>query len=199
LPWNWSIRKRHSPDDTPNLDVIHPLSYLFHATRAVHTAEQHLWDQDLAWMRGCRQGDVRQVLCELRVWQTRLADPPADAGEHDPRELLPDAPAADLRAVLQDDPVSGPQPRPNELPQAPSLETAGDHRLDGIARHGDQPAGQGDRDVLERPGRRRSDPATPRRRPERRRPSRIPPRRTPRLPLHPPPQRSRLTPEKINN
>jgi len=28
------------------------------------------------------------VLCELVDWQTRLSDPPADAGEHDPRGVL---------------------------------------------------------------------------------------------------------------
>jgi hypothetical protein len=88
LAWNWTIHRERFPEFTPILDFIHPLSYLFHAARAVHASEQDMWDQYRAWMRGCWQGDVEQVLRELRVWQTRLGDPPPDAPDKDPRELL---------------------------------------------------------------------------------------------------------------
>lgn len=88
LPWNWTIHRERFPEFTPILDFIHPLSYLFHAARAVHSREQDVWDQYLVWMRGCWQGDVEQVLTELRAAQTRLGDPPPDAPDNDPREVL---------------------------------------------------------------------------------------------------------------
>lgn len=88
LAWNWTIHRERFPEYVGILDFIHPLSYLFHAARAVHATEQDVWDQYIAWMRGCWQGETEQVLCELRVWQTRLGDPPPDAPDQDPREVL---------------------------------------------------------------------------------------------------------------
>src|SRR5262249_50697971 len=46
------------------------------------------WGQYLAWMRGAWQGDVAQVLEELRAWQTKRGAPPDDAPEGDPRKVL---------------------------------------------------------------------------------------------------------------
>ena len=88
LPWNWSIWKKHFGDFTPILDFIHALSYLFLVAKAVHGSGQDAWDQYLAWMRGCWQGDIDQILEELAAWQTRLGTPPPDASDNDPREVL---------------------------------------------------------------------------------------------------------------
>ena len=88
LPWNWSIWKEHFPTFTPILDFIHVLSYLFLAAKAVHQKAEDAWDQYLVWMRGCWQGDVAQVLEELRQWQTKLGEPPKEASEHDPRQIV---------------------------------------------------------------------------------------------------------------
>jgi hypothetical protein len=88
LPWNWSIWKRHFALFTPILDFIHALSYLFLAARAVRASDQDAWDQYLAWMRGCWQGEIDQVLEELQAWKARLGEPPADASDNDPREVL---------------------------------------------------------------------------------------------------------------
>lgn len=88
LPWNWSIWKRHFSDFTPILDFIHPLSYLFLAAKALHPVADDAWSQYLVWMRGCWQGDVTQVLEELRAAQSRLGEPPKDASESDPRHLI---------------------------------------------------------------------------------------------------------------
>lgn len=46
------------------------------------------WSQYLVWMRGCWHGEVGQVLDELRIWQQKLGQPPADAMEQDPRKIL---------------------------------------------------------------------------------------------------------------
>lgn len=88
LPWNWSIQKQHFGDFTAILDFIHVLSYLFLAAKAVHERADDAWDQYRAWMRGAWQGEIAQVLDELRAWQTKRAAPPEDAPEHDPRRIL---------------------------------------------------------------------------------------------------------------
>jgi hypothetical protein len=88
LPWNWSIWKTHFADFTPILDFIHPLSYLFDTARALHAADADAWSQYHVWMRGCWQGDVAQVLEELRTWQDRLGAPPDEAPDNDPRKIL---------------------------------------------------------------------------------------------------------------
>ena len=88
LPWNWSIWKKHFPEFTPILDFIHVLSYLFLAAKAVHQAAEDAWSQYLAWMRGAWQGEVAQVLEELRAWQAKLGEPPEGAPDHDPRKVL---------------------------------------------------------------------------------------------------------------
>ena len=88
LPWNWTIWKRHFRHFTPILDFIHALSYLYLAARAVHGSAQDAWDQYLAWMGGCWRGEIDQVLEELTACQVRLGEPPPDAPENDPREVL---------------------------------------------------------------------------------------------------------------
>jgi hypothetical protein len=88
LPWNWSIWKQHFRDFTPILDFIHALSYLFVAAKSVHTIAQDAWDQYLVWMRGCWQGDIDQVLKELADWQIKIGTAPADAPDHDPRQIV---------------------------------------------------------------------------------------------------------------
>ena len=75
-------------DFTPILDFIDPLSYLFVAAKAVHALAEDAWSQYLVWMRGCWQGDVGQVLEELRQWQAKLGVPPPKAPDNDPRQIV---------------------------------------------------------------------------------------------------------------
>lgn len=42
--------------------------------KASETPSDDAWSQYLAWMRGCWQGDVAQVIEELQVWQSRLGE-----------------------------------------------------------------------------------------------------------------------------
>jgi hypothetical protein len=88
LPWNWSIWRRHFRSFTPILDFVHVLSYLFGAAKAVHEAAADAWDQYLVWMRGAWQGEIEQVLEELRAWQAKLGEPPDGASETDLRRVL---------------------------------------------------------------------------------------------------------------
>ena len=87
-PWNWTVWKEQFPTFTPILDFIHPLSYLFLAAKAVHSTADDVWSQYLAWMRGCWQGEVVQVLDELQVWQGKLGLPPPDTPATDRREIV---------------------------------------------------------------------------------------------------------------
>jgi hypothetical protein len=89
LSWNWTIWKEHFADCTPVLDFIHPLSYLFLAAKAVHPqSADDAWSQYVAWMRGCWQGDVSQVIVELAAWQTKLGAPPDKCPPTDPRSIV---------------------------------------------------------------------------------------------------------------
>lgn len=89
LPWNWSIWKDRFADFVPILDFIHPLSYLFLSAKAVFpSSEPDAWSQYLVWMRGCWQGEVGQVLDELRAWGEKLGPPPDDVLEQDPRKVV---------------------------------------------------------------------------------------------------------------
>ena len=64
------------------------LSYLFLAAKAVHDAPEDAWSQYLVWMRGAWQGDVAQVLEELRAWQAKRGVPDKDTPDSDPRQIL---------------------------------------------------------------------------------------------------------------
>lgn len=88
LPWNWSIWKAHFREYTPILDFIHVLSYLFVAAKSIHQNARDAWDQYLVWMQGCWQGEVEQVLRELRAWRMKLGDPPSDASDQEPRRVV---------------------------------------------------------------------------------------------------------------
>lgn len=88
LPWNWSIWKHQFADFVPILDFIHPLSYLFVTAKAIHAEAEDAWSQYLVWMRGCWQGEVADVLAELRAWQQQLGEPPPGCAEADPRQIL---------------------------------------------------------------------------------------------------------------
>ena len=89
LSWNWSIWKEQFSDFTPILDFIHALSYVFIAAKTVFPdSPANAWSQYLVWMRGCWQGEVDQVLGELRIWQDKLGKPLAEAVDQDPRNIL---------------------------------------------------------------------------------------------------------------
>jgi hypothetical protein len=88
LPWNWSIQKKEFRGFVPILDFTHALSYLFVVAKALHERPADAWDQYLAWMRGCWQGDIEQVLSELGIWQQKIGKPPEEVPDNDPRKLL---------------------------------------------------------------------------------------------------------------
>lgn len=91
LPYNWTIQQRHFRDFTPILDFVHAVERLYEAARSVHAEPDLRWAEYLRWARACWQGNVLQVLAELRAHQQRLGLPPEKCDLADPRKLLADA------------------------------------------------------------------------------------------------------------
>jgi hypothetical protein len=82
------IWKKHFFEFTPILDFIHVLSYLYLTAKAVHDASEDAWSQYLVWIRGAWQGNVAQVLEELRAWQAKRGTPDKDTPHNDARKIL---------------------------------------------------------------------------------------------------------------
>ena len=169
LAWNWSVWKHYFPEFVPILDFIHALSYLYAAALAMHPEFSVAWSCYLRMARATWQGHGAQAMDELSRWLTPHGlDDKAKLEENDPRKPIVDA--AQLPAE---------QPKSDGLSALPTSGAAGNIGPDGIPGQGGEPPGERDRDVLERSGWGRGDPASPCRRPLRRRP--LDP-----LPIHPP-------------
>lgn len=67
LNWNWSIWKKHFPSFVPILDFIHVIQYLFAAAMRLGSDEAQGWATYLQWVIACWQGEVGQVIEELKV------------------------------------------------------------------------------------------------------------------------------------
>jgi hypothetical protein len=59
----------------------------------VRGAAAERWDQYVAWLRGCWQGRVLDVLAELQMWQGRVGQPPpgVELPRTDPRRAVAEA------------------------------------------------------------------------------------------------------------
>lgn len=91
LPYNWTIWRRHFGDFTPILDFVHAVERLYEAARCLVADPAQRWADYLRWARACWQGNMRQVLAELRERQSRLGVPPPESDPADPRKVLADA------------------------------------------------------------------------------------------------------------
>jgi hypothetical protein len=88
LTCNWSIHAKHFRDYVPILDFTHAVSYLFTASLACLGKSEQAWLAYARWMRAAWQGNVAEVIEELKTHQGRIGTPPPDASEDDPREQL---------------------------------------------------------------------------------------------------------------
>lgn len=87
LAWNWTLQRRYFPDFVPILDFVHPLSYLYEASRVI-AANEAAWDVYLRWATACWQGRTAEVLEELRAWQSEHTGPDERLPESDPRSIV---------------------------------------------------------------------------------------------------------------
>ncbi len=88
LTCNWTIHRKHFRDYTPILDFVHVVSYLFNASLACFGKTEAAWSAYCGWMRSTWQGNIAEVIEELRQQQQRIGHPQEGAAEDDPREQL---------------------------------------------------------------------------------------------------------------
>lgn len=91
LPYNWTIQQRHFRDFTPILDFVHAVERLYEAAGCLHDAADDRWKTHLRWTRACWQGDVSQVLSDMKAAQQSLGLPPQGCEKTDPRKMFADA------------------------------------------------------------------------------------------------------------
>lgn len=88
LKCNWTIQESLFGQYTPILDFTHAVTYLFSAATIILGKSDEAWAQYTRWMTMCWQGEVTQIIQELKIHQTHLGLPPEDAADDDPREKL---------------------------------------------------------------------------------------------------------------
>ncbi len=91
LPYNWTIQQRHFRDFTPILDFVHAVERLYEAARCLNADADHRWEDYLRWARCCWDGQIGQVIVELKQRQGELGLPPKDCEKTDPRKIFSDA------------------------------------------------------------------------------------------------------------
>lgn len=74
LAWNWTLQKRYFPDFEAIVDFVHPMSYIFEASRVVDPKDDG-WALCESWLKASWQGNVTSVLKELRRWQALHPSP----------------------------------------------------------------------------------------------------------------------------
>jgi hypothetical protein len=77
LPWNWTLQQRYFPDFDPIVDFVHPMTYIYEASRVV-ASEGDSWALCVRSLEACWLGQVSSVLAELRRWQSLHPSPPGE-------------------------------------------------------------------------------------------------------------------------
>ncbi|MBV8487028.1 MAG: hypothetical protein JO161_02000 [Planctomycetaceae bacterium] len=87
LPANWTIHRQHFSPFTPVLDFVHALSYLLAAAFAGRTPAEGepIYRR---WLQEVWSGRVSAILPELEARSSALGEPPPEASESDPRQLV---------------------------------------------------------------------------------------------------------------
>ena len=73
---------------TSILDLMHALSYSLAAARAISADSEESWSCYRRFATAIWQGEVDSVIVELDEYQRQLGEPPNDAGDGDPREIV---------------------------------------------------------------------------------------------------------------
>jgi hypothetical protein len=88
MPCNWGVWKKHFPTFTPIGDLLHTISYVYHAAVASSGDEDFGWGHCLEWIEFVWQGRVADVITALTEWLA--AQEPLDdaAPPDDPRRTV---------------------------------------------------------------------------------------------------------------
>jgi len=77
LAWNWTLQQRYFPDFEPIVDFVHPMTYIYEASRVV-ASKGDAWTLCVRWLEACWLGQVSSVIAELRRWQALHPSPPGE-------------------------------------------------------------------------------------------------------------------------
>lgn len=80
---NWTIQRRHFPNATPILDLMHALSYAWSAAAAVDDGKSYR-----SWAERIWKGEVAEVIAALAAHRHNLGPPPDAAPPDDPRQRV---------------------------------------------------------------------------------------------------------------
>ena len=106
--YNWTLHKTHFAEFVPILDLIHPQTYLWTASRVICRESDLAWQQYSFWLREVWQGRVTGVLDELRAALDRLdATSPTTV------------PTPDVRLAESPPTASSPPKTPRDSPKTP--------------------------------------------------------------------------------
>jgi hypothetical protein len=91
--YNWTLYEMHLLPwgFIAILDFVHLLAYLHDAAHAWHKDRGRAWKQYVQWLRWAWSGQVKSVLKGLRQAASELGEPPQDAADNDPRQIVKDA------------------------------------------------------------------------------------------------------------
>lgn len=91
--YNWTLFDMHLlPSGFIGiLDFVHLLAYLHDAAHAAKKDRKRAWNQYVQWLRWAWSGQVKKLLTSLRQVALQLGEPPPDAADTDPRQIVKDA------------------------------------------------------------------------------------------------------------
>ena len=85
---NWTVWKRHFPTFTPIVDLLHVVSYLYHAACAIAESEDFGWGLCVEWTRAVWQGRVLDVITELGEWLDAQVPSAEPLAKTDPQAIV---------------------------------------------------------------------------------------------------------------
>lgn len=85
---NWGVWKRHFPTFTPIVDLLHAISYVYHAAVAIGGDEDFSWGQCLEGIEALWQGRVEDVIASLTQWLATQAALTDETPLDDPRHTV---------------------------------------------------------------------------------------------------------------
>jgi hypothetical protein len=91
--YNWTLFEMHLlPSGFIGiLDFVHLLAYLHDAAHAWKKDRGRAWKQYVQWLRWAWSGRIKPLLAALRKAKVNLGEPPPDAADTDPRQIVKDA------------------------------------------------------------------------------------------------------------
>jgi hypothetical protein len=90
--WIWKLQHQYFPTFQAIIDFLHVLGHVFAAAKAAETGTEKRWVLFQAWAEACWQGQVGQVIEQLRALRDNLA-PSSEGGteclaDDDPHKIL---------------------------------------------------------------------------------------------------------------